>query len=97
MTSAELAVRATAPGSGQQLATAALSAVPLLARAAGHPIPASALAAADRATLGEKVAVGDTFSPSVAIALILGALLIAASWGLSLRARPLQLRRKATS
>jgi hypothetical protein len=72
--------------------------VPLLARAAGHPIPASALAAADRSvTPGAKGAVGTTFSPSVLIALIVGAVLIAASWGLSLRARPLQIRRKATS
>ncbi len=96
VTSAEGTVRATAPGPGPQLATAALSAVPLLARAAGHPIPASALAAADRAaTRGEKVTVRSGFSASVAIALIVGALLIAASWSLSLRARPLQIRRRA--
>ena len=63
VTAAELGVRAAAPGPGPQLATAAGSAVPLLARAAGHPIPASALGRrTDRATLGEKVAVGDTFS-----------------------------------
>jgi hypothetical protein len=98
VTAAELGVRATAPGPGPQLATAAISAVPLLARAAGHPIPASALAAADRAaTPGEKGGVGTGFSASVAIALIVGVLLIAASWGLSLRARPLQIRRRATS
>jgi len=96
--SAEGTVRATAPGPGPQLATAAISAVPLLARAAGHPIPAAALAAADRAaTLGEKATVGGGFSAGVAIALVVGVLLIAASWGLSLRARPLRVRRRATS
>jgi hypothetical protein len=95
---AELGVRATAPGAGPGLATAAISAVPLLARASRHPIPESALAAADHAsTLGEKPATGTGFSPSVVIALLVGALLIAASWGLSLRARPLQIRRKASS
>ena len=98
VTAAELGVRATAPGPGPQLAKAALSAVPLLARAAGHPIPASALAAADLSTTpGAKGVVGDTFSPGAVIALVAGALLIAASWALSLRARPLQLRRSAGS
>ncbi len=98
VTPAELGVRAVAPGPGPQLATAALSAVPLLARAAGHPIPASALAAADRSqSLGEKSGVGTSFSPSIAIALVLGALLIAAAWTLSLRARPLQIGRRASS
>jgi hypothetical protein len=98
VTAAELSVRATAPGPGPQLAAAASSAVPLLARAAGHPIPASALAAATQsATLGDKPGVGTSFPPAVVIALVVGVLLIAACWGLSLRARPLQIRRKATS
>ncbi len=96
VTAAELGVRATAPGSGQQLAAAAFSAVPLLARAAGHPIPAAALAAADRAgALGEKPTVAVGFSPSVVIALLVGAVMIAICWGLSLRARPLQISRRA--
>ncbi len=45
VTPAEAAVRAPAPGPGKQLGTSALAAVPLLAAADGHPIPASALAA----------------------------------------------------
>jgi hypothetical protein len=98
VTPAELGVRAAAPGAGQQLATAALSAVPLLASAAGHPIPASALAAANRSpTPGEKAGAGTSLSPSVVAALVAGLLLIAASWALSLRARPLQMRRRAAS
>jgi hypothetical protein len=93
VTSAEAAVRAPSPGPGQQLADAALAAVPLLARADGHRIPASAVAAADRAgALGEKVAPGATFSPSALAALIAGGLLIAVAWTLSLRARPLRIR-----
>ena len=97
VTAAELGVRATAPGPGPQLATAAGSAIPLLARAAGDPIPASALAAADRAATPENARVATDFTPSIAIALIVGALLIAASWGLSVRRRPLQIRRRAVS
>jgi hypothetical protein len=94
VTPAEAAVRAPAPGPGKQLGTSALAAVPLLAAADGHPIPAPALAAATRAaTLGEKAVPGTDFSPSVVIALLLGALLIALAWWASLRARPLQLRR----
>lgn len=91
---AEQDVRATAPGPGEQLATAALSAVPLLARAAGHPIPAAALARADSsATQGERSSAGTEFPPSAVIALVLGALLIVITWTLSLRARPLAPRR----
>ncbi|MGH2861376.1 MAG: hypothetical protein ACRDLT_07685 [Solirubrobacteraceae bacterium] len=92
---AEQNVRATTPGPGERLATAALSAVPLLARAAGHPIPAAALARADSsASQGERSnAAGTEFTTSAVIALALGALLIAITWTLSLRARPLGLRR----
>ena len=97
VTTAELGVRATSPGPGAQLATAALSAVPLLARAAGHPIPASALSAADRAAVSTSGAVTDTLAPGAVIALLVGGLMIAGAWGLSLRARPLQMRRKASS
>jgi hypothetical protein len=94
VTSGELSVRATAPGPGEQLATAALSAVPLLARAAGHPIPARALAAAERSTASGRGTGGANEFPATAVlALIIGALLIAAAWTLSLRARPPALRR----
>ena len=95
VSSAEEAVRAPAPGPGEQLASSALAAVPLLAAAAGHPIPASVLAAAERsATAGQKSVVGTHLSPGAVVALLLGALLIALAWWASLRARPLQLRRR---
>ena len=97
VTAAERGVRAISPGPGAQLATAALSAVPLLARAAGHPIPAPALAAADRSTTGDRSGTGSSFDPGAVIALIAGALLIAAAWWFSLRARPLQIGRRAAS
>jgi hypothetical protein len=94
---AENSVRAIAPGAGEQLATAALSAVPLLARAAGHPIPAAKLAAAERTTSSStKEPFGNSFNPSVVIALVLGALLIAFAWTLSLRARPWQPSRRVS-
>lgn len=95
VSTAEAAVRAPAPGPGEQLATSALAAVPLLAAAAGHPIPTSALAAATHsATLGEKAVPGAGLSPSAVVALVAGALLIALAWWASLRARPLELRRR---
>ena len=93
VTAAELSVRASAPAAGEQLATAALSAVPLLARAGGHPIPASALAAADRSAASTQQGnTGSTLPVTAVIALVAGALLIALAWTLSLRARPLQPR-----
>ena len=75
---------------------AALSAVPLLARAAGHPIPAIGARRCRPLgpTLGEKARVGTGLSPSVVIALVVGALLIAAAWTWSLRARPPQMGRR---
>lgn len=83
-------VQAIAPGSGEQLATAALSAVPLLARAAGHPIPAAELAAAGRSAIGGEGNSGAGALPGTALlALVVGAVLIALAWTLSLRARPL--------
>jgi hypothetical protein len=98
VSSGELSVRATAPGSGEQLATAALAAVPLLARAAGHPIPAAKLAAAERTTSPvTKGRSSSALAPGAVIALIFGALLIALTWTLSLRARPLQLGRRLPS
>lgn len=94
---AEAAVRAPAPAAGERLAVAAIGAVPLLAAAAGHPIPPAALARANRnASAGEKVLPTSTFTPAVILTLILGALLIAAAWWASLRARPLQTRRLET-
>jgi hypothetical protein len=94
VSSTELAVRAPAPGPGERLASSALAAVPLLAAAAGHPIPASELAKATRsASPGEKVASRATFSPGVLITLLAGVLLIAVAWWASLRARPLRLKR----
>ena len=91
--SGELSVRATAPAAGEQLATAALSAVPLLASAAGHPIPGAKLAAADRLSArGQNGSAGGALPPTAVIALVVGALLIALAWTLSLRARPLQPR-----
>jgi hypothetical protein len=95
VTAAEAAVRAPAPGPGEQLASSAIAAVPLLAAAAGHPIPASELAAATRnSTAGEKVASAGTFSPHAILALLVGALLIALAWWASLRARPLRVERR---
>jgi hypothetical protein len=95
VSAAEVAVKAPAPGPGEQLATSALAAVPLLAAAAGHPIPTSALAAAERsATAGQKSVAGTSFSAGALVALLLGTFLIALAWWASLRARPLQLRRR---
>jgi hypothetical protein len=95
---AENSVRAIAPGPGEQLATAAISAVPLLAAAAGHPIPAAKLTAAERTTSpSTNGPSGSSFNPSVLIALVLGVLLIALAWTLSLRARPLQPSRRVSS
>ena len=88
-------MRAPAPGPGEQLAASALAAIPLLAAAAGHPIPASALAAAEHsAAAGQKSVAGTALSAGAVIALLVGALLIALAWWASLRARPLQLRRR---
>lgn len=95
----EQSVRATAPGPGEQLAAAAISAVPLLARAAGHPIPAAKLAAAERVrTPPEASRAGSGgLSAGALVALAVGALLIALSWTLSLRARPLRPHRGSLS
>lgn len=92
VTSGELSVQASAPGPGEQLVRAALSAVPLLARAAGHPIPAAAIAAADRSTLATAAAGAGELPPAAVTALVAGALLIAGAWTLSLRAKPIRRR-----
>jgi hypothetical protein len=95
VTAAEAAIRAPAPGPGEQLASSAIAAVPLLAAAVGHPIPSSELARATRnSTAGEKVASTGTFSPRALLALLVGVLLIALAWWASLRARPLRAERR---
>jgi hypothetical protein len=87
---AEMNVRALAPGHGVSLAAAAMSAVPLLADAAGHNIPG----ADDVQVVAHPSDAAGT--PVVAwLALALGVLLIAACWRASLRARPLSLGRRA--
>ncbi len=48
----------------------------------------------DSATAGQKSVAGTSFSAGAVVALLLGALLIALAWWASLRARPLQLRRR---
>ncbi len=85
---AELAVRALTPGPGAQLAEAALSAVPRLAAAAGHPIPKAELDAALHAVAHERATPAGSAPLEELLALLLGVLLIAAAWAASLRARP---------
>ena len=70
------------PGSGASgLGPAAISAIRLLAAAAGHPLRVSATVT--RAAPGSA-------DPGALIALALGAVLIASAWIASLRARPLR-------
>jgi hypothetical protein len=90
-TAAERAVAAQlpAPGSGAALVTGAIGAVERLATAEGHPLSP---AAAGRST--RPPAPGGAATETW-LALGLGALLIALAWAASLRARPLQLRRRA--
>lgn len=97
LTSAELAVRAVAPGPGPKLATAAISAVPLLAAADGHPIPQSKVQSAlsNGAAAGSKLAAGSSFPPAAYAALVVGLLLIAGAWIASARVRPIEPRRRA--
>ncbi len=86
---AELNVRALAPGHGVSLAAAAISAVPLLARADGHEVPA-----ADHVGTVVPDVVGAGTPPAAWVALGLGVLLIAGCWRASLKARPLSLGRR---
>jgi len=92
VTKAELKVRALAPARGVTLADAALSAVPLLAKAAGRTVPG----AADIRFSAPPVPGGGT-PVGAWIALALGALLIAGCWRASLKARPLMLFRRSRS
>ncbi len=88
VTAAEWAVRALRPGPGVRLVDAALSAVPLLASAAGHPIPPGLI------HVSTPVSAGSSKLPLGAwLALAAGVLLIALSWRASLRARPLRASR----
>jgi hypothetical protein len=83
---AELRVKALAPGRSVTLAEAAISAVPLLAKAAGHTVPGG-----DEIHVVATRAVG-AGTPVIAwIALLIGGLLIAGCWRASLKARPLEL------
>jgi hypothetical protein len=86
---AEHAVLAPSPGSGPKLAAAALSAVPLLASAAGHPIPKADIHVQSVSIKAAKTPVAGW------IALIVGVLLIAGCWRASVKARPLNLPRRA--
>ena len=70
-----------APGAGQGLADAAITAVRRLAAAAGHPLPVSSVQAPRTGGSSDAIAW---------IVLAAGALAIAIAWGLSLRARPLR-------
>jgi hypothetical protein len=86
---AEANVRALSAGRGVSLATAAMSAVPLLARAAGRTVPAANdLELVSRPT-------GSSRTPlSAWLALAFGALLIVVCWRASLKARPLSFSRE---
>lgn len=79
--------RTPAPPRSRQLATVATDAVENLAASSGHALPASA-----DTTPAVTAPVASGGSGATWAALIAGALLIAASWMLSLRARPLRLR-----
>jgi hypothetical protein len=74
-------IGAPLPGSGQRTAAAAVGAVLRVARAAGHPLPAPAGGSLSRA--GAPGSIG----PVAGSVLAMGAVLIAATWASSLRAR----------
>jgi hypothetical protein len=69
-------------GTGAATAADAVLAVRRVAAAAGHPLPAPAAAPATMASPGGRI------DATAVIALVAGALLIAAAWAASLRARP---------
>jgi hypothetical protein len=85
-------VRIDATG-GPGLGTAALTAVQRLAAAAGHSVPIPA-ASATASGSGSGSGSGDPF-PLIVFAI--GAVLIVAAWGASLRARPLRMRHRGAS
>ncbi len=92
VTKAEFKVSAPTPSAGEDLAAAAAVAVAKLAAVTGHPLPASALKADGPAAAGGSGGGGLQW-----IVLAVGAVLIVAAWGVSLRARPLQWGRKAAA
>ncbi len=95
VTGSEAAVRALSPGPGVRLADAALSAVPRLAAAAGHPIPAASLSAALHTLARERPVPAGNGRVEELLALVVGAILVAGAWAASLRARPLRSRPRA--
>ncbi|MGO9754908.1 MAG: hypothetical protein ACLP8S_31435 [Solirubrobacteraceae bacterium] len=79
----------SAPGSGTRLASSAIAAVRVLAAAAGHTLPGT-IATAPGVAAPSSTATGSL------LAFGAGAILIALAWTASLRARPLQTRRRTT-
>jgi hypothetical protein len=94
VTTAELGVKALGPGSGVELAAAALSAIPLLAKASGHPIPASSLTAAQHSRGAAQRAAGKALSTAELLALLIGALMMILACRASVAARPLSRGRR---
>ncbi len=79
------------PGGGDHLATGAIVAVRTLAQAAGHPLPGDIVVRnAPSAGSGSSAALPW-------IVFVLGLVMIAIAWTLSLRARPLAVRRGRVS
>lgn len=77
-----------APAARGGLAPAALSAIRAMAAASGHPLPAPTVKPSTAGTRGGSASW---------IAFGVGAILVAAAWAASLRARPLRPRRRTTS
>lgn len=86
---AEGAVRAPTPGTGDHMAQSAIDAVQQLAAAAGHSFDGNV------GTIKAAPVSGGGSDWGAWLALALGGLAILAAWAASLRARPLQWRRKA--
>lgn len=77
------------PGTGDALASGALSAIRRLAAAAGHPLAApQAVRSARDMSAGES----SPFGPMALLALAVGAAIIAAAWTASVRVRPFRRR-----
>jgi hypothetical protein len=92
LTDSELAVRALKPGPGPKLAAAALSAIPLLAAADGHPIQSTALSDAEHSRV-TTATTGKSLSTTGLLTLLLGALMMVVACRASVSRRPLSLRR----
>lgn len=91
LTQAEERVRALKPAAGPRLALAAISAVPLLARAAGHPIATTSIHVAALAPAPSSM------PPAAWAALVCGWVLVILAWRASLKARPLNAARRLGS